>query len=202
MTTTHTDELTDLAAELAGDVARPGDPGYALASPWNVAVPRRPRAVVLAADAGDVARTVRFAGRHRLQVAVQATGHGAVPVDDDVLLLHTGRLTDQSADSRWPGIAGEIADRREDPPGDRLVELAELAERGGGPRDLVGHSSSASPNSDRTARCGTRARGCAQNCARRLPEWLRFGPSEGCAWTTSRASASNAASPSAERTAG
>ncbi len=85
--------LDTLREHLSGDVAVPGDAGYAAAMPWNVAVPVAPRAVVGVADARDVAETVRFAARHGLRVAVQRTGHGAVAYDgDDVLLVHTARL--------------------------------------------------------------------------------------------------------------
>jgi FAD/FMN-containing dehydrogenase len=49
--------------------------------------------VVAAADADDVVQMVRFARTHGYRVAVQCTGHGAAPFDDDdVLLVHTGRL--------------------------------------------------------------------------------------------------------------
>ncbi|MEU2347283.1 FAD-binding oxidoreductase [Modestobacter sp. NPDC049651] len=104
------DLLDELAAELTGELARPGDPGYAAATPWNVAVPRAPRAVVLAADDRDVARTVRFAARHGLQVAVHATGHGAVPLPDDVLLLHTGRLDECTVHpaGRWARVGAGV----------------------------------------------------------------------------------------------
>jgi FAD/FMN-containing dehydrogenase len=86
-------DLAVLRSRLTGDLARPGEPGYALATPWNVAVAVSPRAVVAAADASDVVEVVRFAGDHGLRVAVQRTGHGAVAVGgEDVLLVHTGRL--------------------------------------------------------------------------------------------------------------
>lgn len=88
-----TDSFTDLARQLRGELALPGDDGYALARPWNVAVAQEPAAVVIADDAQDVVRTVRFAADNGLRVAVQRTGHGAVPgCDGDVLLVHTGRL--------------------------------------------------------------------------------------------------------------
>lgn len=86
-------DLDALRQLVAGPVAEAGQLGYELATPWNVAVTCRPRAVVVAADAQDVARTVRYAAGHGLRVAVQRTGHGTLPLDaDDVLLVHTGRL--------------------------------------------------------------------------------------------------------------
>lgn len=85
--------IRTLADRLAGDVHLPADDGYAVGTPWNVAVPRSPRAVIAVASADDVAETVRFAAAHGLRVAVQRTGHGAVPLDgDDVLLVHTALL--------------------------------------------------------------------------------------------------------------
>ena len=48
----------------------------ALVSPWNVAIPVRPAAVVAAQTAQDVVEAVRFAARHDLHVTPQATGHG------------------------------------------------------------------------------------------------------------------------------
>jgi FAD/FMN-containing dehydrogenase len=90
---TADDALVALRHRLVGDLALPGEPGYELATPWNVAVPMTPRAVVAAAGPHDVARTVRAANHLGLRVAVQRTGHGAVATGgDDVLLVHTGRL--------------------------------------------------------------------------------------------------------------
>lgn len=63
---------------LTGSVHVPGDPGYdALVTPWNLAVPMRPAAVVDVRTATDVVSAVRFAGEHGLTAGVQATGHGA-----------------------------------------------------------------------------------------------------------------------------
>lgn len=93
-TTTFDAAIETLRPLLAGSVAGPGEPGYELATPWNLSVPVTPRAVVAAAHADDVAATVRVAAEHGLRVAVQRTGHGAVALGDDVLLVHTGRLNE------------------------------------------------------------------------------------------------------------
>ncbi|WP_443209325.1 FAD-binding oxidoreductase [Rhodococcus rhodochrous] len=93
-----TDPIDALRAAVTGSISLPGEPGYDVATPWNVAVPVRPRAVIAVENALDVSATVRFAGEHGLKVAVQRTGHGAVPLGDDVLLVHTGRLTECSID--------------------------------------------------------------------------------------------------------
>ena len=39
-------EITALREHLAGELFLPSDPGYAIATPWNVAVERTPRAVI------------------------------------------------------------------------------------------------------------------------------------------------------------
>ncbi|WP_448628488.1 FAD-binding oxidoreductase [Geodermatophilus sp. URMC 64] len=51
-----------------------------------------PLAVVEVASADDVAATVRFAGRHGIEVAVQATGHGGGIPLDQTLLVRTAQL--------------------------------------------------------------------------------------------------------------
>ena len=76
-TSTRQSIFAGLAARTTGTVAVPGDEGYdALVSPWNVAIPVRPAAVLAACTAQDVAEAVRFAARHGLHVTPQATGHG------------------------------------------------------------------------------------------------------------------------------
>ncbi|WP_308123657.1 FAD-binding oxidoreductase [Modestobacter marinus] len=82
-----------LDAVLTGSVHTPDDPGYGpLVSPWNLAVPVQPAAVVDARTAQDVATAVRFAGAFGLRVGVQATGHGAVPGITGDLLISTKGL--------------------------------------------------------------------------------------------------------------
>jgi FAD binding domain-containing protein len=82
-----------LRRELIGEVHTPDDPAYdALVTPWNLAVPMRPAAVVAPHTAQDVAATVRFAGDHGLTVGVQATGHGAVASLAGHLLVSTKAL--------------------------------------------------------------------------------------------------------------
>ena len=69
--------FAELDALTTGTVAVPGDGPYdALVSPWNVAVPVRPAAVLAARTPHDVVEAVRFAARHGLRVTPQATGHG------------------------------------------------------------------------------------------------------------------------------
>src|SRR5688572_18398039 len=74
-------ELTDgqvdtLRAAVNGDVARPGEPGYAEAvNIWNAAITRRPAVVARCVDAADVAAALAFAQRESLEVSVRGGGH-------------------------------------------------------------------------------------------------------------------------------
>ncbi len=92
-----------LRASLGGDLACPGETLYDTAQPWDRAVSSHPAAVVFAADADDIVAAIDFARANGLRVAVRATGHGAVPLGDDVLLVHTERMTDLVVDvaGRW-----------------------------------------------------------------------------------------------------
>ncbi len=95
-------DLADLGAALRplidGTVALPSEPEYARCAPWNVAAAVEPAAVVFARSARDVVETVRFAASVGCSVAVAATGHGALPVGPDSVLLHTGEMTDCDVD--------------------------------------------------------------------------------------------------------
>ena len=90
--------LEGLRSRLAGALALPGEPGYELAEPWNRSVAVTPAAVAAARDADDIAAAVSFAAASGLRVAVQATGHGAVPLNSNILLVHTGRLNECTID--------------------------------------------------------------------------------------------------------
>ena len=76
-TSTRAVPFAELDALTIGTVAVPGDRTYdALVSPWNLAIPVKPAAVLAAHDAQDVVEAVRFAARHGIRVTPQATGHG------------------------------------------------------------------------------------------------------------------------------
>jgi hypothetical protein len=85
------DLALNLRPRLRGTLALSDQPDYELAQPWNQAVAVTPAAVIAAADADDIVQTFQFAAG-RFQVAIQSTGHGATPVGEETLLLHTGRL--------------------------------------------------------------------------------------------------------------
>jgi FAD/FMN-containing dehydrogenase len=85
--------FADLDAATTGTVAVQGSHEYdALVSPWNLAIPVRPTAVVAARTAQDVVEAVRFARRHGLLVTPQATGHGPIAELVGAILVNTSGL--------------------------------------------------------------------------------------------------------------
>lgn len=85
--------FSELNARTQGTVATPDDEGYdALVSPWNLAIPVRPAAVVAAETDQDVVEAVRFAAEHGLRVTPQATGHGPMADLLTELVVTTSRL--------------------------------------------------------------------------------------------------------------
>ena len=81
----HTVSFAELDACTQGTVAVPGDEEYdALVSPWNLAIPVRPVAVVAAETDQDVVEAVRFAASNGLRVTPQATGHGPMAEGTEV----------------------------------------------------------------------------------------------------------------------
>ncbi|MBO0677604.1 FAD-binding oxidoreductase [Mycolicibacterium sp. S2-37] len=93
------DRLAGLREHVAAPVALPGEAGYERCTPWNVAAEVRPAAVVLATTAQDVAATVRFAAARGLQVTVQSTGHGAIGVAPDTVMIVTSGMTSCTVDA-------------------------------------------------------------------------------------------------------
>ncbi|WP_301122602.1 FAD-binding oxidoreductase [Mycolicibacterium fortuitum] len=92
------DALDGLRAHVAAPVALPGEVGYERATPWNLAATVQPAAVVLAATAYDIANTVGFAAARGYRVAVHATGHGAMVVAPDTILVLTSEMTGVTVD--------------------------------------------------------------------------------------------------------
>lgn len=85
--------FAELDARTQGTVATPGDDEYdSLVSPWNVAIPVRPAAVVAAETDQDVVEAVRFAAEHGMRVTPQATGHGPMADLLTELVVTTSRL--------------------------------------------------------------------------------------------------------------
>ena len=104
-----------LRRELTGLVHERADAGYTAAcGGFNLSHQQRPALAVEVADAADVAATVRFARRHGLSVAVQATGHGLARVADErAVLLVTRALdaveVDPVARTAWVGAGARWA---------------------------------------------------------------------------------------------
>jgi hypothetical protein len=85
--------FSELDIRTTGTLAVRGDADYdALVSPWNLAVPVQPAAVLAARTAQDVVEAVRFAGEHALLVTPQATGHGPISALVGELLVTTKDL--------------------------------------------------------------------------------------------------------------
>jgi hypothetical protein len=90
---TSDEAFAELDARTTGTVAVPGDDVYDdLVSPWNLAIPVRPAAVLAAQTAQDVVEAVRFAARHDMRVTPQATGHGPMAELVTELLVTTQGL--------------------------------------------------------------------------------------------------------------
>ncbi len=103
MTTTFAHPAAAALAELddlvIGPVLDGSDPAAQQeAATFNVAVVHRPVVVVGAACAEDVVAAVRWARKHDLPVAVQATGHGPVAPVTGALLITTHRMRAVSVD--------------------------------------------------------------------------------------------------------
>ncbi|MFI8087250.1 FAD-binding oxidoreductase [Streptomyces sp. NPDC086080] len=114
------DDIRLLRSEVSGPVYLPGDPGLAEeAAGFDLAVVRRPVAVVAAGRAQDVVAAVRWAAERRVPVAVQATGHGSVPCDGGlfvstrsmrgVLVNPERRLARIEAGTRWREVVDAAA---------------------------------------------------------------------------------------------
>jgi FAD/FMN-containing dehydrogenase len=96
-------DVAGLREGLAGAVVLPGDAGWdAARQAWNLAADQRPALVALPESAADVQTLVDFARGRGLRVAMQGTGHNAVPMGplDDTLLIKTERMRRVEIDER------------------------------------------------------------------------------------------------------
>jgi FAD/FMN-containing dehydrogenase len=92
-----------LRESLAGAVVLPDDAGWdAARQAWNLAAVQRPALVALPETAADVQALVDFARTRGLRVAMQGTGHNAVPMGplDDTMLVKTERMRAVEIDER------------------------------------------------------------------------------------------------------
>ncbi|OFW03307.1 MAG: FAD-linked oxidase [Acidobacteria bacterium RIFCSPLOWO2_02_FULL_67_36] len=70
------EDLDGLTASVRGQVLLPGSTAYDTARTiWNAMIDRRPGLIVRAASAADVVKTVQFARRHQLLLAIKGAGH-------------------------------------------------------------------------------------------------------------------------------
>ena len=96
-TVRDTDEtaVEDFRNTLLGTLLGPDDEGYDEArSVWNGTIDRRPRLIARCAGAADVARSVRFARDHDLEIAVRGGGHNVAgtAVCDDGLVVDLSEM--------------------------------------------------------------------------------------------------------------
>lgn len=93
--------LDDLARRVRGRLLRGSSPGYDEARKvWNLAYDRRPLAMVRAADVDDVRRSLEYARKHTVPVAVRGGGHSyaGYGVADGALQIDLGTFTTISLD--------------------------------------------------------------------------------------------------------
>jgi FAD/FMN-containing dehydrogenase len=87
--------IAALRRHLRGFTLLPSDPGYVLKRRvWNAAIDKWPAAIVLCADAEDVAFALQIATDHGIAVTVRGGGHNVAgrAVDDGALLLDLSAL--------------------------------------------------------------------------------------------------------------
>jgi FAD/FMN-containing dehydrogenase len=119
-------DLAKLSDGFAGEIVRPGDPGYdAARAVWNSMIDRRPALVVRPTGTDDVAAAVRFAREQDLVVAVRCGGHsipGFSTCDDGIVIdLSLMRGVDVDPGRRTARVRG----------GSLLAELDDAAQAHG-----------------------------------------------------------------------
>jgi hypothetical protein len=69
--------IAELAQAFDGEIIRQTDPTYDDARhPWNGMIDKRPALIARPRGTAEVARLVRFARQHELEIAVRCGGHG------------------------------------------------------------------------------------------------------------------------------
>ncbi|MBX3084764.1 MAG: FAD-binding oxidoreductase [Anaerolineae bacterium] len=82
-----------LRSSVEGSVLVPANKGYDEARrAWNLTVDQRPAVIVVAKNALDVMESVRFARESKLDICVQATGHGNLRPANGSLLIVTANM--------------------------------------------------------------------------------------------------------------
>lgn len=86
-------DLKTLKAQVNGLILTSESEGYDKARiPWELALEQRPKVIVMAQDADDIAAAVLFAGANGLKVGVMNTGHGLARPADDNLLINVSEM--------------------------------------------------------------------------------------------------------------
>ena len=102
--------LDDLSATLRGPLFRPGEHSYDDARKvFNAMIDRRPAAIVHAADAEDVQRTVTFARANNLPVSIEGSNHNVAgsAVSDSGLMQDSSSMGASTVDAeRRVAVAG------------------------------------------------------------------------------------------------
>jgi FAD/FMN-containing dehydrogenase len=107
-----------------GTLLYPGDDDWDKArAAWVINVDQRPAAVALVRSVEDVSAVVTSAGRNRLKVMAQATGHGAIPVGhlSHTVLVRTAALNEvhvnpaertvwTGSGAEWQGVTAAAAE--------------------------------------------------------------------------------------------
>ena len=94
-------DLDNLARSIRGRILRGTSPGYDEARKvWNLAYDRRPLAMVRAANIDDVRRSVEFARKHSVPIAIRGGGHSyaGYGVADGALQIDLGTFTTVTVD--------------------------------------------------------------------------------------------------------
>jgi FAD/FMN-containing dehydrogenase len=94
-------DLGTLTDRFAGEIVRPGDPGYdAARAVWNSMIDRRPALIVRPTGTDDVVAALRFAREQELVIAVRCGGH-SIPgfsTCDDGIVIDLSRMRGADVD--------------------------------------------------------------------------------------------------------
>jgi hypothetical protein len=91
----HPAVIAALRQQLRGVTLEPHETGFLPARRvWNAAISRRPGAIVVCADAEDIALAVRIAADHHLAVTIRGGGHNVAgrAIADGLLMLDLSRM--------------------------------------------------------------------------------------------------------------
>jgi FAD/FMN-containing dehydrogenase len=95
-------QIDELKANFEGQVVSPGGAGYdEVRQIWNAMIDRRPAVIARCASADDVVRSVAFARKHSLVVAIRGGGHNIAgnAVCDDGLMIDLSLMKSVQVDT-------------------------------------------------------------------------------------------------------